>query len=45
MTEMHQCDLSLDDSWGVTGGLDRRPSVKAGCIFMRRECSLLYDTL
>lgn len=27
------------------GGADRGPSVKVACIFMWRECSLLYDTV
>lgn len=47
MTEVQRCDVIYPwtDAWGVSGGADRRPSVKVMCIFMRRKCSLLYDTV
>lgn len=47
MTEVHRCNVIYPwtDAWGVSGGADRRPSVKVMCIFMRREYSLLYDTV
>lgn len=47
MTEVHRCNVICPwtDAWGVSGGADRRPSVKVMCIFMRREYSLLYDTV
>lgn len=47
MTQVHWSIVIYPwtDAWGVFGGADRRPSVKVMCIFMRRECSLLHDTV
>lgn len=47
MAEVHRFDVIYPwtDAWGVPEGADRRPSVRVMCIFMRRECSLFYDTV